>query len=578
MVAEIDLEEARALNEAASKMCQGDDDMLESRLRNARTAHEALFGRSRGFKLPPPPMDYGAEYYAPYTNGVDYFSNGVLEDPSIVQMPYSTIGESPLGFQHNVRAPLTPREDASAFQKNRYRDPSYHSLPTPGFLTRAQSMPPIPTSSQFVIHTMTPVTVVTPTASPRKLDMFSDFDGSRAAVASCRMLAEAGRDFARRCADEASQKAYEEARLQGGGGGGEELRAENARLQEDLRVVMEQLQRLTSENARLQESENTAISLRTEVDGLRLMQSELENLKSREIGMAEDMRRKSQTTELENVQLSKEAQNLQRRTLALELERDEARDDRELLQKALNEKDDAIRSLRNSLDEEKTSIRLLREENDSQLGSLRQELDRVLAERNELVSDVEIIRRTGEEMQVELRQAKEDIEHYKRAGEERESTIKSLRTALQDEKVTLTALRADLDRQLDTTNGTRRTSQDSLQFTIEQQPAIVDPKRSSQTDLNKRESEASLQFTLNPQRNSLDSLGYNLGRNSVHRGSHSSMLSGKSLEYTIMDTTGMQQNPGQGFVTVDLSNDSEYGMSPRHQQRPMVEVDLLSDD
>jgi len=277
---EDDLPECSSPERRLRLMAAIKDDMLgggslEGRLQQARQAHEAMFGNSRGIaaKLPPPPswLDTGIS-----------FQEGAKERQIFAGDAAATLlrqmaPQSPKGYPAPWRCMMgTPRLPFGCQGGEVALTPAAAPPLSYGAVRRSESMPVLPNAASFLVPTMTPVTL-----TPRT-DFRSECIASRAAVMSCRMLAEAGRLAAERSAAEATRQA--------------ELRVHDRRCTEceqrrhEVRRTQDSDEVLRMENARLQDELNL---LRVEMNLLRerprALEEELNLLKNRPRALDEEL-------------------------------------------------------------------------------------------------------------------------------------------------------------------------------------------------------------------------------------------------------------------------------------------------
>jgi chromosome segregation ATPase len=245
------------------------------------------------------------------------------------------------------------------------------------------------------------------------------------------MLAEAGRAAAIRCASEAAREAeirvYDEVK-RSQGLGDEKVRAENARLEEELRRVNERLMasemRADGLVSELESSFSQARGLHDsermglEMEHRQLMaeNSRLRDVETRLLQQAErDVGRRSS-----EVRLRSDGEALKVQFSTLEGERDELYNDVLQLRKAMSLKEETISSLRQSIAQEVSAARLMDEE-------LQQTRSMQAAS-----SDLEAVRQQLVMTEQKNSLLESDMGHMRNASMRKEETISSLRQSLEE--------------------------------------------------------------------------------------------------------------------------------------------------
>jgi chromosome segregation ATPase len=242
-------------------------------------------------------------------------------------------------------------------------------------------------------------------------------DSNRAAVISCRMLAEAGRNAAIRSASEAARQAEIPLRLEN-----DQLNYEIRRLKERNNAQVE-IDRVEREEIAVLKAEVDL--LKAERDGLVSEVSHLKHVDNEREGVIASLRR---TLDDERDALRRsleEVDRLQASWRSLENERESLLVDVQHLKSALSQRDQQITNLRESHNEERNAVRLLQIEVDT-------------------LKAAHVEDRSFEIREAELLLQKEsDIEALKRAGLERDQTISGLRDALEEERNIIRVLRIE---------------------------------------------------------------------------------------------------------------------------------------
>jgi len=446
---------------------------------------------------------------------------------SVSEPPKLDIGRAPATTTQTCRTyrtPSTPRSDkvgVPSRARSRPRTPRRelftYGFPVPAVPTvpyapmlprRSESVPVLP-SPQVVMHAWTP-SKPTPAITPRSMmethasqHCRAEVDASRAAVESCRMLAEAGKAAAIRCATEAAheaqQRAYNEmrgrhsglelenaalraeiGRLKSDGGfhgeklAASELRVERLALERDealarlgdveemrgrLAAIESHRDQLIADNSHLKGTcsthEQSLGNLRLEVQSVRRLQGELEALKGEKESILLQERQRAEA----------ELDVLRRRVGALEAERDQLSQDASHHKNRFGQSEQNAISLRAAMEEERSNVRRLQRELEqaksdhdtrtshentkwnAEIEGVRRQLALVHAERDLARADVaqiETLRKRLTAVEGERDRLKSDASHLKSAIDQREQTVTSLRSSLEEERNSTRLLQREL--------------------------------------------------------------------------------------------------------------------------------------